>query len=282
MKPFIYSLFLVIVSFCLPVRAQKPPDHCGPYAPCPNQSGLYPPRMTSGPDAFRFRESLDSLFLIEAQPRAESSLPLAGTVSASELLIPAKAIKEFKRGRKAYLANDFKSSAEHFEKAIQMYPDFAEAHNNLGSSYLMEGASEKSLAEFERAIALDPKRIGAYNNLSLAFLLLKRYPDSEAAARRALQIDPRYVTALSLLGNALAAQQHYTQEAVDSLRQSRREIPEDRLTLVEVLLKRGELDQAVAELRDYLQVAPEAEKQQVRCWLAQLTQGDISRACRAS
>ncbi|HEX8765220.1 MAG TPA: tetratricopeptide repeat protein [Candidatus Acidoferrum sp.] len=215
------------------------------------------------------------------QSQGQTSRPIAGAVSARDLLIPAKALKEFKRGRKAYLANDFKSSAKHFEKAVQMYPDFAEAHTNLGSSYLMEGSFEKSLGEFERAIALDPKRIGAYNNLSLAFLLLKRYPDSEAAARRALQIDPRYLTSLSLLGNTLAAQQRYTQEAVDSLRQSRKEIPDDRLTLAEVLLRRGELDQAVAELREYLKVASGPEKQKAQCWLARLTQTDISHACGA-
>ena len=280
MKPFICLLLLVLTS-CPSPRAQKPPDRCAPNASCPFQSGPYRQRMTSGPDAYRFQEQMNALFLMGVQPQVERSLPVAGTVSARELLIPAKAIKEFKRGRKAYVANDFKRSAEHFEKAVQMYPDFAEAHNNLGSSYLMGGASERSLGEFEKAIALDPTKIDAYDNLSLALLLLKRYSDSEVAARRALQIDPRHVISLSLLGNALAAQQHYTQEAVDSLRQSRSKISGDRLTLVEVLLKRGELDQAVAELSEYLQVAPDPQKQQVRCWLAHLTQTDISRACRA-
>ena len=280
MKPLLYFLLLVLM-FCLPARAQQPPNRYHPYAGL-NQPGPYPPRTTSGADAFRLRQPLDPLFLIEAQPPAESSLPILGTVSARDLLIPAKAMREFKRGRKAYQAKDFKSSAEHFTKAIQMYPDFPEAHNDLGISYVMGGASEKSLSEFERAIALDPKRIDAYDNLSLALLLLKRYPDSETAARRALQIDPRYFMSLSLLGNALAAQQHYTQEAVDSLRQSRTQIPNDRLTLVAVLLRRGELDQAVTELRECLKVAPDAEKQQIRCWLAQLTKGDISRACGPS
>lgn len=234
--------------------------------------------MTSGSDALR---QLDSLFMMGVQSQAQPSLPIAGTVSARELLIPAKAIKEFKRGRKAYLANDFKNSAEHFEKAVQMYPDFAEAHNNLGISYVMSGASEKSLREFERAIAIDPKRTGTYSNLSLALLLLMRYPDAETAARQALQIDPRCIVSLSLLGRALAGRQHYTQEAVDALRKSKKEIPEDRLTLVEVLLRRGEHDQAVAELRECLEVAPDSEKQKARCWLAQLAQTDISRACGA-
>jgi len=146
----------------------------------------------------------------------------------------------------------------------------------------MEGSSEKSLSEFEKAIALDPKRTETYSNLSLALLLLKRYPDSEAEARQALQIDPRNVMSLSLLGHALAAQQRYTQEAVDSLRQSRKDIPEDGLLLVGVLLGRGEHVQAVAELREYLRVADGPQKQKAQCWLAQLTQTDSSRVCGAS
>ncbi len=281
MKPFLCLLLMVLVS-CLPARAQKPPNPFGPYTSGSFQSGPYPPRMTSGPDAFRFHERMNLFFLTEVEPRVESSLPISGTVSARELLIPTKAIKEFKRGRKAYLANDFKSSAEHFEKAVQMCADFAEAHNNLGSSYLMEGSSEKSLSEFEKAIALDPKRTETYSNLSLALLLLKRYPDSEAEARQALQIDPRNVMSLSLLGHALAAQQRYTQEAVDLLRQSRKDIPEDGLLLVGVLLGRGEHVQAVAELREYLRVADGPQKQKAQCWLAQLTQTDSSRVCGAS
>jgi len=116
----------------------------------------------------------------------------------------------------------------------------------------------------------------------LALLLLHRYPDSEWAARQALQIDPLHITSLNLLGQALAAQEHYTQEAVDSLRQSRSENPPSRLILVHVLLQRGEVDQAVAELRDYLPVATGTEKQIAQCWLALLThEGGVS-ACGAT
>ncbi len=95
----------------------------------------------------------------------------------------------------------------------------------------MTGDYKKSQAEFEKAIALDEKLIESYNNLSLVLLLLHRYPDSELAARRALQIDPRHLTSLNLLGQAIAAQEHYTEEAVDSLRQSRNQNPQSTLIL---------------------------------------------------
>ena len=274
-------MLLLVSVFCLPARGQRPPDHQNtnnsPYPP-----GPYASRGTPDINAFRFRQMVDSFFMMGVKPSNEGSSPVMGTVSARQLLIPGKAMKEFKRGNKDFLAKDFKTSAEHFKRAVAMYPDFAEARNNLGASYLMTGEYEKSVAQLEKAIALDPKPILPYDNLSFALFLLKHYPDSETAARRALQIDPRHVTSLSLLGNALAAQEHFTQEAVDSLRQSRKEIPEDRLTLAEILLRRGERTQAVAELREYLKVASGPEKQKVQCWLARLTQTNISHACGAS
>src|SRR5690348_9148101 len=98
MKPFI-CLLLIALWFCLPARAQQPPNPFGPYPSGRDQSGSHPPRVFTGPDAFRFHEQMNSYLMMEVQPRAESALPIAGTVSARELLIPAKAIKEFKRGR---------------------------------------------------------------------------------------------------------------------------------------------------------------------------------------
>lgn len=266
---------LVLLVACCPVtRAQKPPNtSCQSCQP--QNSSVRPPNL----DSFRFRQQELSLFMLESRPLAESSLPPTGTVSARQLLIPSKALKEFERAHKAYMAGDFQGSAQHWEKALRAYPDFAEAHNNLGSSYLMIGDYEKSRAEFEKAIALDSKLIEPYNNLSLALLLLHRYPDSELAARQALQIDPRHISSLNLLGQTLAAQERYTQEAVDSLLQSRNENPQSWLILVHVLLKRGEVDQAVAELRDYLQVATGTEKQKAQCALALLTHEGGASAC---
>lgn len=273
MKPAARILFLLVAS-CPVTRAQR---HGSIFCPSSHQQNS---SVRSDPHSFRFRQEL-SLFMLESQPLAKSSVPPAGVVPARQLLILPKAIKEFARGRKAYVARDFQGSAHHWESALRVYPDFPEARNNLGSSYLMIGDYEKSRAEFEKAIALDAKLIEPYNNLSLALLLLDRYPDSELAARQALQIDPRDLTSLNLLGQALAAQQHYTQEAVDSLRQSRNQNPASRLILVQVLQKRGEVDQAVAELRDYLQVATGTDKQKAQCWLALLTHEGGVNACGA-
>lgn len=268
MKPLtcVLLLFLFLFSY-LPTRAQ-------------NRSNRFTQMRDS--DSLRFRQLENLAFLMDRATPVQRSIPATGLVSAHELLIPSKARKEFERGHKAYLEQDFPSAAEHWEKAIQIHPDFFEARNNLGSAYVTMGEYEKALPEFKKAIALDPKKIQPYKNLSWALGLLHRDQDSEMSARQALQIEPHDVTSHCLLGRALAAQRNTTKEAVDSLRNCRDKMPESRLLLIQALLRRGERDQAVAELRDYLQVAAGPDKQTAQCWLALLTHADSAGACHVA
>ncbi len=101
------------------------------------------------------------------------------------------AIKEFQRSEKAVHSGDFQSAAEHLRKAIQIDPNFVQAHNNLGASYIELNECESAVTEFRKAIDLDSKLQESYRNLGLALFLLRRYPEAEIAARQALQLGPQ-------------------------------------------------------------------------------------------
>jgi tetratricopeptide (TPR) repeat protein len=53
-----------------------------------------------------------------------------------------------------------------FEKAIRLKPDFAEAHNNLGSAYAMLRRPELAVEQFRQAIAIRPEYGKAHYNLA--------------------------------------------------------------------------------------------------------------------
>lgn len=203
------------------------------------------------------------------QPRVT---PAKTSIAVRQLLIPAKATKEFGRSEKAFQSGDPRTSIEHLEKAIQIYPDYAEAHNNLGARFIASDQYDKAVAECQKAIALDPNATKPYQNLSVAFALLHRYPEAEVAARRAMQLDPNSVHIRYVLGRLLSAQEINTSETVELLRKPAMEIPNARMLLVHVLLRRGEVDQAVAELQEYLKSPNAPNKQQAGCWLAHLRQ----------
>jgi len=188
------------------------------------------------------------------------------------LRIPPKAIKEIQRSQTALRSGDVRSSAAHLEKALQVYPQSLEVHNNLGSRYIELREYEKAAVEFQKAIDIDPRVMQPFNNLSVAFFLLQRYPDAETASRHALDLDPQSVTPRYMLGCILATEKRNPLEAMEMLRQTKREFPDSRLLLAEILLSRGAINEAENELRDYL-AAPGAEKKQnVERWLARLTQ----------
>ena len=194
------------------------------------------------------------------------------TISTRELLIPPKAAKELRRAQAALASPDVHSSARHLERALQIYPDCMEAHNNLGSRYVELSEYEKAVSEFRKASEINPRVIQPVSNLSVALFLLKRYTEAEAAARRALSLDPRNPTARYMLGATLVTEKRNPAEAMELLRQTTNQCPDSRLLLATVLTRLGNLEEAKSELREYLKAPEPEKKQRVERWLERLVE----------
>jgi Flp pilus assembly protein TadD len=189
-----------------------------------------------------------------------------------ELFIPRKALKELQRSQSALRSGDARSSARHLERALQIYPNYLEGHNSLGARYIELHECEKAATEFQKAIDIDPRVMQPVNNLSVALFLLQRYAEAEATARRAHDLDLHDPTARYMLGAILATENRNPEEAMEMLRQTRSEFSDARLLLAKILIRRGNVEEAKKELRDYL-LLPDAEKRQnVERWLARLAQ----------
>ncbi|MFZ3071667.1 MAG: tetratricopeptide repeat protein [Thermodesulfobacteriota bacterium] len=50
------------------------------------------------------------------------------------------------------------AAEDELKKAIAFYPDYVDAHYNIGLVYVKKGMPEEALAHFEKALALDPGR----------------------------------------------------------------------------------------------------------------------------
>jgi tetratricopeptide (TPR) repeat protein len=211
----------------------------------------------------------------------KSTPPPGEPVSARQLAVPRKAVKELERGATAYRKFELQTAVTHLQAAIRIYPHFMQAHNNLGAAFIALREYELAATEFRQAIALDAAAAQPYNNLSLTLFLLKRYPEAESAARQALHLDPALASARATLGRTLIAQNQNTAEAVDLLRRASSELPDARLPLAEVLIRRGSLDEAATELRAYLQNPDPATKQTAEQWLARATVPSTHSQCAA-
>lgn len=200
--------------------------------------------------------------------------PPAAAVSARVLAhrVPSKAKKEFRQSRAAARRGDRRKEIEHLEKAMQADPEYIEAHNNLGVCYMQLEQYERAAAEFEKTVALEPESAKGQLNLGLALSMLQRYAQAESATRTAVGLDPGSPAAHYALGQILAAQGKNTPETLANLRQAVADFPEARLLMARVLARRGDSDEAAAELRQYLASRDTRRKQSAESWLKQLNQ----------
>jgi tetratricopeptide (TPR) repeat protein len=207
--------------------------------------------------------------------------PMGDTVSIRNLQLSPGAIKEFHRSEKCVGAGDYSCAAQHLQKALKADPQFVEAHNNLGASFLQLSRYQDAIGEFEAAIALDEKMAAPHRNMSLALFSLRRYAEAETAAREALTLNPQQKAAQYSLGRALAAQGSTSPEAEKLLRESLTEFPDARLSLAQVLMNRCANLEAAAQLRTYLDSNTlEAEtRRRVQVWIDRSAKGQVVSSC---
>ena len=55
-------------------------------------------------------------------------------------------------------------AAREFRLALDLNPDYADAHANLGSALAQQGAYREALREFDEALRIDPHHAGAGAN----------------------------------------------------------------------------------------------------------------------
>jgi tetratricopeptide (TPR) repeat protein len=216
---------------------------------------------------------------IQPFPAAHSPQPVK-PVSVDELLLPPKALKEIQRSQKAFEAGDLRASNEHLEKALRIYPDLTEARYDLGGNYLRLHEYEKALPQLQQFVDRYPDRSQGHYGLAVTFFLLQRYREAEASARRALELEPDPVDYRYILGNALIAQGHDTDEAKQLLRQSEAKFPNASLLLAQVFWNERKIDDVVTELQAYLRAPDPVNKASAECWLAILN-GAATGACAA-
>ena len=91
-----------------------------------------------------------------------------------------------------------------YRLALEMKPDDAQVHCNLGNALRQLGLLDEAIASSARAIALDPALSVAHNNLALCLAARGQREEAVGSYRQALLLNPGYIEALNNLGNALS------------------------------------------------------------------------------
>jgi len=205
-------------------------------------------------------------------PRSETG----ASVSAEELKVPDQAIKEVRLSDKALQAGNLRESTEHLERAVAIDPGVAAWHNGLGSRYSALKKYDEAISEFEKALALNRRYKEAADNITVVLLETHRYADAEPAARRALEIDPGAESSQYLLGCALVQEGHYSSEAKALLEKSKPDYKTAGLFLAKGMMQQGKLEEAAAELREYMKMGT-MDRKVVQVWLEALEKEEAAK-----
>ena len=133
--------------------------------------------------------------------------PAAPSASVAELSkdIPPKARKEFERASALSREGKTAEAIERLRKAIEIYPTFMMAHNDLGALLLDQGHVDEAIAELLRALELDRKAFNPHLNLGVAYLRQQRLPEAVDVLRKATSLESTSGAAHLYLGIALKA-----------------------------------------------------------------------------
>jgi tetratricopeptide (TPR) repeat protein len=121
-------------------------------------------------------------------------------VSWIRLAVPDNARKEMRRSQEAYLAGDQKLERAHLERALEQWPQYVEAWNNLGNNYKRNGKSQLAVECYQKAVSYDSDFYPAWANLAGAFLVLGKTERALQAGLQALRIRPEAQVANQLVG----------------------------------------------------------------------------------
>jgi tetratricopeptide (TPR) repeat protein len=91
----------------------------------------------------------------------------------------------------------------YFQKSLEIKPDFAKAHNNLGNAQLRKGSVDEAITHFKKSLEINPDFAKAHNNLGNALLRKGSVDEAITHYQMALQLDPDYAEAHVNLGNIL-------------------------------------------------------------------------------
>jgi tetratricopeptide (TPR) repeat protein len=103
---------------------------------------------------------------------------------------PEEARREMSAAQSAYFDGDLETELAHLKRAVEIFPDYVHAWNNLGVHYREIGNYNSAIACFKKATDRDPSFFAAWINLSGAHFVNEQRSEALAAGLRALELRP--------------------------------------------------------------------------------------------
>lgn len=148
----------------------------------------------------------------------EGSAALVRGSASTAITAFTEALKEpnLPNDRKATILNDravaygrlgqTRLAVEDYNRAVQLFPEYAAVYNNRGNTLLAMGQVREALKDFDRAIMLTPGYAVAFNNRAGAHMRMGQTPEAIRDYTKAIELMPASAPPLSGRGRAFLAE----------------------------------------------------------------------------
>jgi len=201
---------------------------------------------------------------IQLRPITHKPNAQPGVVNAFSQNVPPAAKQALDAGIKLAEQGNTEAAIENMRKAIQVFPQYFDAHLQLGNVLLKIDQLQESIAELDKAREINPNDERAYQSFGLLLMKQRNYAVAVAIFAEAARLNPEnplnaVMRATALIHQAAGSEAERStllSRAEIALNQastlSENKVKPDAMTMAMFYEMKGEPERAAAELEAYL------------------------------
>ncbi len=234
-------------------------------------------------NVFQMRGTPGQNYLLSVRLKSKAgAAPKPGVINAALADVPSAALVFYKQATDLANAGDAKGAIEQFKLAIDAYPKFTIAYNDMGVQYLKLKDLGRADDAFKSALNIDSTSFAPLLNHGIALFDMKLYAKAEPVFRDVIKAKEGSAAGHYFLGQSLAYLGNFSEAQKElitalSLGGEEMSVPmkEAHRLLAIIYSTQGDKKRQAHELEVYLKLAPNArDAEQLRKLISELRAAD--------
>lgn len=235
-------------------------------------NGLYILIIDSEPEFESVREEIDVVRKRSAVPetytltirlrdkvqrRTKADKP--AVIKVTDAAVPKQALKHFGKASELAISGDHRGAIKQLQLAVEVYPKFVNAWNEIGVLYLRLNEIDKAYEALQAALKIQPDAYEASVNHGIALFRLTRLIEAETVFRSLLKTKADSGVAYYYLGrtlNKLGRNDEAETAYLTCIKMSPGEFKEAHRLLAVIYLDRNLPESVIEQLETYLRLVP--------------------------
>lgn len=210
---------------------------------------------------------VDIVLKLRDQLKRERAAPPPGSANiVFSQNVPQPAREAYEKASQSLAKNDLSNAVNLLKRALEIFPDYFDALETLGSEYVKQRSYDEAIPSLRRALQVNDKGWRSHYALGVALAETKQREEGIVELRRAVELNPESPNTNMRLGMELAKNQQTYAEAIRALEKVKslagKSIPDAYFYLASLYSKQEQYAEAADALETYLAAMPNADATQ--------------------